>query len=157
MSGGETCGALHVPGRLTAHSPSVASASERVGIHTTLTRSESRAMAVRQGRDASLPGMHQGAGSRAIRLDSSAGGSVASWSRAISASIPPRISHGSERRAMFQETIVRGNEWTSGVCSRTGRENSKDRGPADCRRDRERRLRRMGPEPLWRCWRGCRG
>ena len=62
MSGGMTTAAVIVPRRLTASSPESASASNFVLIHSTSTRFESLAMAVRRGH-ATHPAVRHGAGS----------------------------------------------------------------------------------------------
>ena len=105
MSGADTRAAVSVPAWLTASSPPAASSSDFASIHSRLTRSESLAIAVRQGRDARALAVRQGAGSTAIRVATSGGGRLASWSNATSRSVSPRSRYGLRRRATFQETI----------------------------------------------------
>lgn len=94
---GPASAAAIVPRRLTASSGAFASCSDVVAIHSTLTRCGSRATAVRHGRVASAPAVDHGADATSILSGTSGGGSAAFCSSATSASISPRIRHGSGR------------------------------------------------------------
>ena len=84
LPGADTRAAVSVPAWLTASSPPAASSSDFASIHSRQTRSESLAIAVRQRRDARALGFGQGAGSSSMRVATSGGGRLASWSNATS-------------------------------------------------------------------------
>ena len=105
IPGYPTFAAASVPQRLTPSSLEAASSIDLVSIHSTSTRFDSFATAVRHGRSPSAPGVLQGPGLTLIRLATSGGGALASCRRATSAPIPVRTRQGSIDRAIFQEMI----------------------------------------------------
>ena len=127
MSGAETRATASEPGRLTAKSFPVASSSDLASIHSTLTRCESLATAVRHGREASVPAVDQDASSTSTRPATSCGGSAASCRSAMSASISARMRHDSGLRRTFQETIFTVNGQTY---EESSREQGRDPGEA---------------------------
>ena len=104
--GGITRAAVRVPGEEIARSPGPASPTGLVLTHSTVTRSDSTAIAVRHLFLPPRSARAQGVGSTLNLLAQSSGGRQASWRSATSTFESSRYRQDSCLWAMFQQTIL---------------------------------------------------